>query len=114
MAAVLQCRLLNEAVSFLLSVLKQPLTSDSDLTLDLPYIHAANILMAVFRESRVATQIRPQMAPAVMCAIEGFASSMWAIRNAATQLFGTISVLTFSLYRSYYVCAYVLCNMIGM
>ena len=79
--------LLTHVVSSLLGVISAPV-SQTDQQVDMPQVHAMNILKAVMKESSVAMAVMRHVAPIVMAAVEGFASPHWAIRNAATQLFG--------------------------
>ena len=84
-----QSMLLARAVSILLDVISLPTPDDPDQKLDLPQVHAMNILKAVFKESSVSQALMPYIPEATIQAISGFASPYWAVRNAATQLFGT-------------------------
>ena len=71
-----------------MQIVSSPLPDDMDQRLDLPQVHALNILKAVFRESSIAQSLMKHMPDATIHAISGFASPDWAMRNAATQLFG--------------------------
>ena len=87
-----QKELLKLTVERLISVLELPLPAEHDDTVDLPQVHALNILKAVVREKAVANTIIPYLSTLTVHAITGFASQYWAIRNASTQLFGEYSM----------------------
>ena len=64
------------------------MTSDAiDDKTDLPQVHALHILKAIFRESSLVTSAMLFMERACVLCVEAFESSVWAVRNAATQLF---------------------------
>ena len=75
-------------MTYLLDIIQRPVTCDEHGKFDVPQVHAMHVLKALFRESCIAVAIAPHISPAVVQAIEGFASPLWSVRNAATQLFG--------------------------
>lgn len=87
---VKQSNLLTEAMVYLLDIMQRPVTCDEYGKFDLPQVHATHVLKALFRESCVAVAVTPHISSAVELAIDGFSSPLWSIRNAATQLFGTL------------------------
>ncbi|XP_074659544.1 tRNA (32-2'-O)-methyltransferase regulator THADA-like [Tubulanus polymorphus] len=82
--------LLNEAVQTLLDVGSTPLPNDEDQRIDLPQVHAINIMKAILKESSLSSAIQPFLSDLMIFSITGFSSASWALRNAATQLFGTV------------------------
>ncbi len=85
-----QTVLLSCCITNLITVLQQPVPESLDDRIDLPHVHALNILKAVFREAGVANSVMPHVADASILAVEGFASPVWAVRNSAMQLFSTL------------------------
>ena len=61
-----------------------------DDRVDLPQVHSLNILKALVVDARLAGSIRHNLSQITMLCIEGFTSPVWALRNAATQLFGKL------------------------
>ena len=84
----LQSNLLCHAISRLFAVMSEPEPSIADLKLDLPQVHALNLLLVVFKESSVSQASHQYLAQATTIAIKGFSSVHWAVRNSSTQLFG--------------------------
>ena len=80
-------------MTYLLDIIQRPVTCDDHSKFDVPQVHAMHVLKALFRESCIAVAIAPHISPAVVRAIEGFASPLWSVRNAATQLFGESTVV---------------------
>ena len=53
-------------------------------------VHALNILRAIFRDSCLAVEALPYVAPALQISIIGFAHSSWAVRNSSLITFGAL------------------------
>ncbi|KAI0220416.1 Thyroid adenoma-associated protein [Lamellibrachia satsuma] len=85
-----QSSLLTEAMTYLLDIVQRPVPCDEYGKFDVPQVHAMHVLKALFRESCVALAVTPHISSAVVQAIDGFSSPLWSVRNAATQLFGTL------------------------
>ncbi|XP_078591502.1 tRNA (32-2'-O)-methyltransferase regulator THADA-like [Branchiostoma floridae x Branchiostoma japonicum] len=81
--------LLSRAVQVLLTTAQLPLAQE-DHTVDIPQVHALNILRALFSDSTLGSAMLGHISDAVILAISGFSSPVWAIRNAAMQLYGTL------------------------
>ncbi|XP_066282258.1 tRNA (32-2'-O)-methyltransferase regulator THADA-like [Branchiostoma lanceolatum] len=84
--------LLSRAVQVLLTTAQLPLSHDQgeDHTVDIPQVHALNVLRALFSDSTLGSAMLGHISDAVILAISGFSSPVWAIRNAAMQLYGTL------------------------
>lgn len=59
-----------------------------DDKVDLPQVHCLNILKALVVDAKLSSAIRQYLARVTEICIDSFNSPIWAIRNAATQLFG--------------------------
>lgn len=53
-------------------------------------LHSFNILRAVYRDAKLGDVVIPYVSAGVMAAIDGFNSTHWSIRNAATLLFSVL------------------------
>ncbi|XP_019627525.1 PREDICTED: thyroid adenoma-associated protein homolog isoform X1 [Branchiostoma belcheri] len=84
--------LLRRAVQVLLTTAQLPLSQDEDHTVDIPQVHALNVLRALFSDSTLGAAMLGHISDAVILAISGFSSPVWAIRNAAMQLYGTLLI----------------------
>ena len=79
----------NKTLDSLLTVAERevaPADATDDKT-DLPQVHALHILKAVFREASLVSSAFVFLERACVLCVEAFASPVWAVRNAATQLF---------------------------
>ena len=81
---------LQKCIRTLLSVAARPIPEPFDPTLDLPQVHAFNILRALFHDTALGADVQCLAADSMELAICGFSSPSWAIRNACTLLFGTL------------------------
>ena len=54
--------------------------------------HGMNILKMLYQDTSLGTHTLQYAGNGLILAISGFASPSWAIRNAATQLFGTVTL----------------------
>ena len=94
-----QSTLLHSVVSELLQSCDQLVTDQQDVTTDLPQVHSVNILKAIVVDAKLAGAVRCYLGRITMMCIDSFSSPVWALRNAATQLFGKFKVcLLFSFY----------------
>ena len=83
-----QTGLLQECFTRLLAIVATPISSLTDERQDLPQVHAMHILKAVVQEACVSHPVLPYVAQATRRTLDALASPHWAVRNAATQLFG--------------------------
>lgn len=60
----------------------------ADQTQDVCQVHALNILKALFGDATLVLSLMPRYTEVLLIIFDGFESPSWAIRNAATQLFG--------------------------
>ncbi|CAG8532225.1 14306_t:CDS:10, partial [Dentiscutata heterogama] len=90
--------LLPWAMKVLLNIGSQKVSTDGDIdqqTVDLPQVHAFNILRTIFMDAKLGADVLPYVSDGFMLAINGFCSSSWAIRNCSVMLFSTLLQRTF-------------------
>ncbi|XP_067681853.1 tRNA (32-2'-O)-methyltransferase regulator THADA-like [Haliotis asinina] len=83
-----QHQLLTQSVVTLFRLASAPFTPQSDQTQDVCQVHALNILKALFGDAALVLSLMPRYTEVLLLIFDGFESPSWAIRNAATQLFG--------------------------
>ncbi|RHZ89143.1 hypothetical protein Glove_18g31 [Diversispora epigaea] len=64
-------------------------------TVDLPQVHAFNILRTIFMNAILGKDILPYVSDGFVLAIKGFSSLSWAIRNCSVMLFSALLQRTF-------------------
>ncbi|CAG8738565.1 28857_t:CDS:2, partial [Racocetra persica] len=85
--------LLPWAMKTLLDIGSQNISSDGDIDqqiVDLPQVHAFNILRTIFMDAKLGADVLPYVSDGFMLAINGFCSYSWAIRNCSVMLFSTL------------------------
>ncbi|XP_077992794.1 tRNA (32-2'-O)-methyltransferase regulator THADA-like [Glandiceps talaboti] len=82
--------LLKQCMERLLIAVHQPLPESAAQTMDLPQVHAFNILRSLFRSSVLGNAMLKYACDVVMVTIKGFSSPSWAVRNGCTLLYGTL------------------------
>ncbi|CEP08348.1 hypothetical protein [Parasitella parasitica] len=88
--------LLGRALRYLMQLAStEPPLKDADQRLDLPQVHAYNIMRTIFMDSKLGTHVLPYASQAFSLAISGFSSHSWAIRNCSVMLFSTLLQRTF-------------------
>ncbi|XP_046351376.2 thyroid adenoma-associated protein homolog [Haliotis rufescens] len=85
-----QHRLLTQSVVTLFRLASAPFMPQADQTQDVCQVHALNILKALFGDATLVLSLMPRFTEVLLIIFDGFESPSWAIRNAATQLFGTM------------------------
>ncbi|KAL7751641.1 hypothetical protein RI367_003107 [Sorochytrium milnesiophthora] len=60
---------------------------DETSTVDLPQVHALNILRRLFEDAKLGQDVRPYTADALTLSIDKLSSPIWAVRNCAMMLF---------------------------
>lgn len=85
---VSQSRYLHLVVNELIKSCDKLTTTQGDDTTDMPQVHSLNILKALVVDAKLTGAIRCYLAPIAILCISSFSSTVWALRNAATQLFG--------------------------
>lgn len=82
--------LLKQCMKCLLDIVSLPIPAVTDQHLDLPQVHAINILKLLYQDTSLGCEILQYASQGTIMAIDGFASSSWAVRNASMQLFGSL------------------------
>ncbi|XP_061458586.1 tRNA (32-2'-O)-methyltransferase regulator THADA-like isoform X2 [Rhineura floridana] len=84
--------LLASCLERLLALAGEPLPKDWDQTVDLPQVSAVHVLQTLVRGSGLGTALHQYITPMVTLFLEALGSPSWAMRNAAIQLFGALTV----------------------
>ncbi|KAG0183361.1 hypothetical protein DFQ28_008852 [Apophysomyces sp. BC1034] len=87
--------LLDRAMKKLFELSSTEPPADSDQKIDLPQVHAYNILRTIFMDSKLGSSVLEYASDGFSLAISGFSSSSWAIRNCSVMLFSTLLQRTF-------------------
>ncbi|KAI8366706.1 putative death-receptor fusion protein-domain-containing protein [Radiomyces spectabilis] len=87
--------LLERTMKHLLELASAEPPVDADQRIDLPQVHAYNILRTIFMDSKLGTSVLEYASDGFSLAINGFSSSSWAIRNCSVMLFSTLLQRTF-------------------
>ncbi|KAI8341979.1 putative death-receptor fusion protein-domain-containing protein [Chlamydoabsidia padenii] len=82
--------LLGKTFQQLLALAAEEPPTDADQRIDLPQVHAYNIMRTIFMDSKLGTRVLEYASNGFSLAINGFSSSSWAIRNCAVMLFSTL------------------------
>ncbi|KAJ3299007.1 hypothetical protein HK104_010089 [Borealophlyctis nickersoniae] len=82
--------LLATTMQRLFAIAKEAVPESANEGLDLPQVHAYNIIRTIVQDAEVATEVRDHTSDAFMLSIRGFSSSKFPIRNAAAMLFTTL------------------------
>ncbi|CAG8438374.1 10147_t:CDS:10 [Diversispora eburnea] len=70
-------------------------SNDIEQTVDLPQVHAFNILRTIFMNAILGKDILSYVSDGFVLAIKGFSSLSWAIRNCSVMLFSALLQRTF-------------------
>ncbi|RIA98284.1 putative death-receptor fusion protein [Glomus cerebriforme] len=87
--------LLPWTMKTLIEIGSQAPLDDFDQTIDLPQVHAFNILRTIFMDAKLGTDVLPYVSDGFILAIKGFSSPSWAVRNCSVMLFSTLLQRTF-------------------
>ncbi|KAI8891289.1 hypothetical protein K501DRAFT_235278 [Backusella circina FSU 941] len=87
--------LLSKAMHYLLELASAVPPADADQRIDLPQVHAYNIMRTIFMDSKLGTHVLEYASDGFSLAINGFSSFSWAIRNCSVMLFSTLLQRTF-------------------
>ncbi|GAA5795031.1 hypothetical protein HPULCUR_000382 [Helicostylum pulchrum] len=87
--------LLSKAMKYLMDLARQEPPVDADQRIDLPQVHAYNIMRTIFMDSKLGTHVLEYASDGFSLAINGFSSFSWAIRNCSVMLFSTLLQRTF-------------------
>ncbi|KAI7853486.1 putative death-receptor fusion protein-domain-containing protein [Circinella umbellata] len=88
-------KMLDKTMKTLLELANQEPPPDADQRIDMPQVHAYNIMRTIFMDAKLATAVLGYASDGFSLAISGFSSSSWAIRNCAVMLFSTLLQRTF-------------------
>ncbi|XP_030074503.1 thyroid adenoma-associated protein homolog [Microcaecilia unicolor] len=83
--------LLKQTVQDLLTLSNTPLPANWNQTLDLPQVSAVHVLQTLVRSSCLGSALLPFTTPALRLALRSLGSPCWAMRNAALQLFSSVT-----------------------
>ncbi|XP_042297557.1 thyroid adenoma-associated protein homolog isoform X2 [Sceloporus undulatus] len=84
--------LLAHCIQTLLALASEPLPHNWDQTVDLPQVSAVHVLQTLVRGSGLGTALQKYITSMVMLLLKALNSPSWAMRNAAIQLFGALTV----------------------
>ncbi|KAL9548457.1 hypothetical protein MBANPS3_005670 [Mucor bainieri] len=87
--------LLSKAIAYLMQLAREEPPVDADQRIDLPQVHAYNIMRTIFMDSKLGTHVLAYASDGFSLAINGFSSHSWAIRNCSVMLFSTLLQRTF-------------------
>jgi hypothetical protein len=68
--------------------------------MDIPQVHFYNILRKIFMDSSLSPFVTPWLTKSLIIAVNGFDSSVWAIRNCSLLLFSSLLIRSFGSKRS--------------
>ncbi|KAI8979250.1 putative death-receptor fusion protein-domain-containing protein [Mycotypha africana] len=87
--------LLNRAMNYLMQLAREIPPENADQRIDLPQVHAYNIMRSIFMDSKLGSYVLEYASKGFSLAIGGFSSRSWAIRNCSVMLFSTLLQRTF-------------------
>ncbi|KAI8821746.1 putative death-receptor fusion protein-domain-containing protein [Fimicolochytrium jonesii] len=82
--------LLKLTFARLFAIAAQPVPADANERLDLPQVHAFNVVRAVLQDATLAPDSRPFLGQAFELCVNGFSSPCFPVRNCAAMLFSTL------------------------
>ncbi|XP_026542462.1 thyroid adenoma-associated protein homolog [Notechis scutatus] len=84
--------LLTHCIQTLLTLADQPISHSSDQTVDLPQVSAVHVLQTLVRGSNLGPALQQHITSLMVLVLKALSSPSWAMRNAANQLFGALTV----------------------
>uniref|UniRef100_A0A8C5RG15 Thyroid adenoma-associated protein homolog n=1 Tax=Laticauda laticaudata TaxID=8630 RepID=A0A8C5RG15_LATLA len=84
--------LLTHCIQTLLTLADQPISHSSDQTVDLPQVSAIHVLQTLVRGSNLGPALQQHITSLMMLVLKALSSPSWAMRNAANQLFGALTI----------------------
>ncbi|XP_039188467.1 thyroid adenoma-associated protein homolog [Crotalus tigris] len=84
--------LLTHCMQTLLTLANQSVSHSSDQTVDLPQVSAIHVLQTLVRGSNLGPALQQHITPLMMVVFKALNSPSWAMRNAANQLLGALTV----------------------
>ncbi|KAF9917861.1 hypothetical protein BX616_011056 [Lobosporangium transversale] len=73
-----------------MAIALKPVSPDANQQVDLPQIHAMNVLRRLFMDAKLSTSVLPYVGQGLELSIRAFSSPSWAVRNCGVMLFSTL------------------------
>ncbi|KAF9963955.1 hypothetical protein BGZ70_007081 [Mortierella alpina] len=73
-----------------MAIAEEPVSADANQQVDLPQIHAMNVLRRLFMDAKLSTSVLPYVGQGLELSIRAFSSPSWAVRNCGVMLFSTL------------------------
>ncbi|KAG0305784.1 hypothetical protein BGZ98_003575 [Dissophora globulifera] len=73
-----------------MAIATKPVSADANQQVDLPQIHAMNVLRRLFMDAKLNTSVLPYVGQGLELSIRAFSSPSWAVRNCGVMLFSTL------------------------
>lgn len=73
-----------------MTIAEKPVSPDANHQVDLPQIHAMNVLRRLFMDAKLSTSVLPYVGQGLELSIRAFSSPSWAVRNCGVMLFSTL------------------------
>ncbi|KAF9214250.1 hypothetical protein BGZ59_004046 [Podila verticillata] len=73
-----------------MAIAVKPVSVDANQQVDLPQIHAMNVLRRLFMDAKLSTSVLPYVGQGLELSIRAFMSPSWAVRNCGVMLFSTL------------------------
>ncbi|KAF9430596.1 hypothetical protein BGZ94_005769 [Podila epigama] len=73
-----------------MAIAVKPVGADANQQVDLPQIHAMNVLRRLFMDAKLSTSVLPYVGQGLELSIRAFTSPSWAVRNCGVMLFSTL------------------------
>eukprot|EP01135_Chromosphaera_perkinsii_P002542 Nk52_evm58s224 gene=Nk52_evmTU58s224 len=82
--------LLRQCMTGLFELAEETVPRNYDETIDLPQVHALNILRVIFKNSNLGNEMLQYSPQGLEIALRQISSESWAVRNGATMLYGAV------------------------
>ncbi|KAJ3025498.1 UNVERIFIED_CONTAM: hypothetical protein HDU68_007078, partial [Siphonaria sp. JEL0065] len=82
--------LVDETMKRLFKMAREDVPADANTNLDLPQVHAFNIIRRLLQDATITDLMRNYFADCFVLSIDGLSSSSFPIRNCATMLFSAL------------------------
>ncbi|KAF9192082.1 hypothetical protein BGZ51_006274 [Haplosporangium sp. Z 767] len=73
-----------------MAIASKAVSADANQRVDLPQIHAMNVLRRLFMDAKLSTSVLPYVGQGLELSIVAFSSVSWAVRNCGVMLFSTL------------------------
>ncbi|KAG0232556.1 putative death-receptor fusion protein-domain-containing protein [Mortierella sp. GBAus27b] len=74
----------------IMGIASKPVGADANQQVDLPQIHAMNVMRRLFMDAKLSTAVLPYVGQGLELSIRAFSSPSWAVRNCGVMLFSTL------------------------